>query len=233
MNVPYIPLYIDDFDGATAHLTPEEEGIYMRLLKLSWRTPGCSLPNDIPWIARKVRVSEADFRRVGEPVLREFFSLIRGRWTQRRLKKEWDKLACKIRERSKAGRAGGVAKALKTAENSPGKRTVLLKQPEPEPEPVNTLDKSNGADAPKSEVWRVLTPYFTATGAMDEKKARALIGRLLKQSGDDYPRLLAVHRAALAAETQDPISYFAAALRVKTDQDRLAELRAKYGGTIQ
>lgn len=73
---PFIPLYVDDYDAATAHLTEAQDGIYGRLLRLCWRTPGCSLPNDEAWIAREVRGRR---RMVGE-MLAEFFVLRRGRW---------------------------------------------------------------------------------------------------------------------------------------------------------
>ena len=51
---PYIPLYVDDYDAATAHLTPAEDGVYMRLMRLCWRTPGCSLPNDPIHLATQI-----------------------------------------------------------------------------------------------------------------------------------------------------------------------------------
>ena len=135
MSAPYIPLYIDDFDGATAHLTCEEEGAYMRLIKLAWRTPGCSLPNDDAWIARKIRMTPDQFQTVAKPVLAEFFKLVRGRWVQGRLKKESDKLLARNRERSEAGKRGAAAKALKNNEITPTLAKAEHKQPEPEPEP--------------------------------------------------------------------------------------------------
>lgn len=92
---PYIPLYVDDYEAATAHLTPEEDGVYNRLLRLSWRTQGCSLPNDPAWIARKIRLSADDFERVCRPILGEFFELWRRRWyspaLQRWIAREADK----------------------------------------------------------------------------------------------------------------------------------------------
>lgn len=128
MSAPYIPFYIDDFDGATAHLTATQEGIYMRLLKTAWRTPRCELPNDVAWIARKCRVQVTQV----EPILREFFHLKRGRWVQTRLKAEHQKIADKKRERSEAGRKGGTNRGLKQKGKTSSKANVLLKQPEPE-----------------------------------------------------------------------------------------------------
>lgn len=142
---PYIPLYIDDFEAATAHLTPEEDGIYNRLLRLCWRTPGCSLPNDHAWIARKIRMAADDFQRAGEPVLAEFFTLIRGRLTQRRLKTEYDDISRKKSARVEAGKKGGTAKAQKTKGKIPDKASDLptdtraFPEPYPYPEPKDSL----------------------------------------------------------------------------------------------
>ena len=136
---PYIPLYVDDFDAATPHLSAEEDGVYNRLLRLSWRTPGCSLPVDDTWIARKIRLSTDDFERVARPLLDEFFTVSRGRYVQRRLKREYDTISRKKTARKLAGKKGGEAKALKVQEKSPSNATDLpahvRASPEPYPEP--------------------------------------------------------------------------------------------------
>jgi uncharacterized protein YdaU (DUF1376 family) len=139
MSHPYIPLYVDDYEAATTHLTAEEDGIYSRLLRLCWRTPGCSLPNDPAWIARRIRVTADDFERVVKTILADFFTLSRGRYVQRRLKREYDTISRKKAARVNAGKMGGTAKALKTKETAPSNATVLPTDtrafPEPEPEP--------------------------------------------------------------------------------------------------
>lgn len=137
---PYIPLYVDDYDAATAHLSIEEDGAYGRLMRLCWRTPGCSLPNDPAWIARKIRLSSDDFARIAQPVLDEFFKLSRGRLVQKRLRDEYDDISRKKSARKHAGKKGGEAKALKTKENDPSNASDLPADtrafPNPEPEPV-------------------------------------------------------------------------------------------------
>lgn len=79
MRTPYFPMYPADFEAKTSHLTLEEDGAYNRLLRLCWMTPGCSLPDDAAWIARRMRVSSADFDRVVRPLLDEFFKREKGR----------------------------------------------------------------------------------------------------------------------------------------------------------
>lgn len=136
---PYIPLYVDDYDAHTGHLTAEEDGVYSRLLRLAWRTPGCSLPDDHGWIARKIRLQPDDYERIGRPVLVEFFKLVRGRFVQKRLKREYDVISRKKSARREAGKKGGDAKALKGKEKTPSNASVLPADmrafPEPEPYP--------------------------------------------------------------------------------------------------
>jgi len=139
---PYMPLYVDDYDAHTAHLSAAEDGVYMRLLRLCWRTPGCSLPNDPAWIARKVRLTPEQFDEIAQPVLDEFFRVSRGRLVQKRLKAEYDDISRKKSARQKAGKAGGDAKARKTKDNVPSNATALpvhmcaFPEPEPKPEPI-------------------------------------------------------------------------------------------------
>lgn len=137
---PFMPLYVDDYEAATAHLSAAEDGVYSRLLRLCWRTPGCSLPNDDAWIARKIRLSAAEFAKVAKPVIDEFFSVQRGRLIQKRLKAEYENISRKKTARVNAGKMGGDAKALKTKKQEPSKATVLPADtrafPEPEPKPL-------------------------------------------------------------------------------------------------
>lgn len=142
---PYIPLYVDDFEGATAHLTPAEDGIYNRLLRLCWRTPGCSIPDDDAWIARKIRVSPTDYDTLARPVIEEYFTRSRGRVFQKRLRDEYDAISVKKDARKNAGKSGGIAKARKTKEKTASNASVLPPDtrafPEPYPEPYPEPDK--------------------------------------------------------------------------------------------
>lgn len=79
MSLPYFPMFPSDFEAKTSHLTLEEDGAYNRLLRLSWMTPGCSLPDDPAWIARRMRVDMATFERVVAPIISEFMVREDGR----------------------------------------------------------------------------------------------------------------------------------------------------------
>jgi len=85
---PALPVFTDALLADTAHLDHAEMGLYMRLLILMWRTPGCSVPNDPAWIAKRLNTP---FEAI-EPILTEFCVKTgnrSGRITQKRLLKEF------------------------------------------------------------------------------------------------------------------------------------------------
>lgn len=181
MTHPYLPLYVDDYEAATAHLTAEEDGVYNRLMRLCWRTPGCSVPNDDAWIARKIRLSAADFERVAKPVIEEFFKVQRGRLIQKRLKEEYDDISRKKSRRVKAGKMGGDAKALKTKETGSSNATVLPAHtrafPEPYPEPEERKDANASSVAaatkPKPKARSYPEAFEAAWRAYPHHKGRS------------------------------------------------------------
>ncbi len=119
MALPYFPLYVDDYEADTAHLTLEEDGAYTRLLRLCWRTPGCSVPADPDWIRRRMRATQDQFTDVIEPVIEEYFTLENGRIFSERLLKEWQKSDLAHRKRIDAGRKGGISMSLQNNETDP------------------------------------------------------------------------------------------------------------------
>ena len=119
MSIPYMPLYVADYEADTAHLSIEEDGVYMRLLRLCWRTPGCSVPDDDEWIKRRLRVSESEWQRVVVPVIAEFFRREKGRVFSSRLTREHKRINQTHQKRREAGRKGGrPAKCPKTNEKT-------------------------------------------------------------------------------------------------------------------
>nr|WP_249778247.1 YdaU family protein [Phenylobacterium glaciei] len=168
-----MPLWIDDYDAATSHLTAAEDGVYGRLLRLAWRTPGCSLPNDPAWIARKIRLSAEDFDAIAKPVLEEFFKVQRGRLIQKRLKAEYENISRKKSLRQNAGKKGGDTKALKNKGNDPSNASVLPGDmrafPEPEPDPEVVEPSSSKAGVPE---WKDrLAEAVVAAGDMADLTA--------------------------------------------------------------
>lgn len=134
MSLPYFPLYADDFEADTAHLTLEEDGAYNRLLRLCWRSPGCQIPDDEAWIFRKMRARTDEEKATVSIVLEEYFVRKSGKFFSQRLLKEWQKSDLAHRKRVSAGSKGGRAKALRTNKTAPSNAVAKPKQPEPEPE---------------------------------------------------------------------------------------------------
>jgi uncharacterized protein YdaU (DUF1376 family) len=129
-DLPFMPLWIAKYDARTAHLTIEEDGAYMRLLRLCWVTPKCQLPADDAWIRRKMRVDQATYDRVVLPILGEFFkrsgSGTAAVWFNPKLIEVYDDNFARSRARSEAGSRGGKSKALKSKAAASGKAKDLL-----------------------------------------------------------------------------------------------------------
>jgi uncharacterized protein YdaU (DUF1376 family) len=164
VRTPYFPMYPADFEAKTSHLTLAEDGAYNRLLRLCWMTPGCSIPDDDAWIARRMRVSSADFANVVRPLIAEFFRREKGRVVSPRLREEWEKVSETYAKRSEAGKKGGRPKGVENKQEQ-GKAGLSRakagpKQPEPEPEPIKKEDTGVSSqktrrrpDVPLPENW--------------------------------------------------------------------------------
>lgn len=202
---PYIPLYVDDYDAATSHLTVEEDGVYSRLIRLCWRTPGCSLPNEPAWIARKIRVSADDFDRIVKPVLEEFFKVQRGRLVQKRLKAEYDSITRKKTARANAGKKGGAAKALKTGASEAGNARDLPADtrafPEPEPEPVEDITPKPPEGAFAVETFDLAWDAYPESGKATTSRSASRASWARACAKIDPERLLSAVRRFAASET--------------------------------
>lgn len=138
MSLAYFPLYPDDFEADTAHLSLAEDGAYNRLLRLCWRSPGCSIPADRQWIYRRMRCLSDEDRAVVDAVLDEFFTTTAGRCSNARLSREFVAASEAHERRKSAGSKGGKAKSLKSNETPASNAVAKPKQPEPEPEPYSS-----------------------------------------------------------------------------------------------
>lgn len=124
-DLPSMPYYVDDFEADTPHLGLEEDGAYNRLLRLCWRSPECSIPDDPAWIQRRMRVDVDTYNRVVAPLLTEFFSRDKGRIWQKRQRQEYTYVTAMVSRRKEAGAKGGYAKSLRRKEIDPSNTTVL------------------------------------------------------------------------------------------------------------
>lgn len=224
-ELPSMPLFIADYEAATAHLTVEEDGAYTRLLRLCWMTPGCSIPDDDAWITRRMRVDQDTYNRVVRPIIDEFFSRENGRVFQRRLMKEFKYVSRVSSERKKAGKRGAANKWQKTKENTDGKATDLPiandKQTDGKPmaltltlTPTSSEDKSSGVSPPILDPVKVLFDSgiaILAAAKVSEKQARSMLGKWRRDHGDGKV-IEALHRAQVEAASE-PVAFIEALLR--------------------
>jgi len=126
-----LPLFTDSFSADTQHLDDAEVGRYMRLLIITWRSPGCRIPNDPDWIAKRLRVDPLNYSKLIAPIISEFYKDDGAGWlTQKRLKKEWEYT---IEKREKNASA---AKARWQKEKVPCERISKRNAPTPTPTPT-------------------------------------------------------------------------------------------------
>lgn len=149
MSLPYLPLYIDDYEAATAHLTLVEDGAYNRLLRLLWRSPNCSIPDDDAWVFRRLRAVSDEEKAAILTVIDEFLQRKAGLITSPRLLREFKKADETSRKRSEAGKKGGRPKAIEKTDKEvkPGFSFDKARQSIPEPEPEPDIYGGGGGSA--------------------------------------------------------------------------------------
>jgi len=113
-KLPYFPFYVSDFKGATDYLDLEDVGLYVRMLCLLWETPTCSFPNDFNLIKKRLLIKNNDFDARLKIILKDFFTLKRGKYIQKRLMQEYVKANDTFNKYSNAGKKGAEAKSLKS-----------------------------------------------------------------------------------------------------------------------
>lgn len=218
MSLPYFPLYPTDFEADTSHLTLEEDGAYNRLLRLSWMTPGCSLPDDPAWITRRMRIDAATFDRVVAPLLAEFFYRQSGRIKNRKLTSIHDETNEKHTRRVEAGKKGGrPTKSLQSRDKTETNAKALPKQPEPEPEPELRYGGGGTREPVSTDREAILTaigvdPVSGITGPsarqIGTRADMAEAGRWLDLPGMTMPLVLEEVRRVMANKRDGPPSSF-------------------------
>lgn len=217
MSIPYFPLYVVDYEADTTHLSMEEDGCYMRLLRLCWRTPGCSIPNDPAWIMRRLRVDADTYDRVVSVVISEFFKVEKGRVFSPRLSQEHETITATYEKRKAAGKKGGrPAKSLKSNETDERRAKAGPKQPEPEPEPYIPV----GTDKPPDEILNPAKLAFDGGVALlvrsgkSANAARGIVGMWRKSHTD--AQIIEALGACQRAGAVEPVSWITAALGSRT-----------------
>lgn len=140
-DFPCLPLWTDAYLADTNHLTAEEHGAYVLLLIEAWRTADCSLPDDDALLARHTRLTPAKWKSA-KPIIMAFWKLDnrRGRWFQKRLRKERQKVAGKKR----AARDSAASRWKQTKTSDAG---TMRSQCSPEPTPSSKANAFSGRES--------------------------------------------------------------------------------------
>lgn len=154
-EIPAMMLWTDAYLGDTSHLTTLEHGAYLLILMAMWRAGG-ALPNEELRLARTARLGLDKWRRVA-PTIMGLLKVDGGNVSQKRLKLELEIASGRLEKLSRAGKAGGRAKALRYLAQQPGNATLLIEAngyhkpslPEPEPEKKEKKEGNLTVSCPK------------------------------------------------------------------------------------
>lgn len=153
-DFPALPLWTDAWIADTVHLGRAERGLYLDLLIIMWRTPGCSVPNDIDWLKKHLVLGDQCLPQL-KSLIKEFFHfdanatvvayprnvpLASERLYQKRLYREWSYLHRQSKRQSKN------AKSRWEKENNSSHfdatTTEVAYAPTPTPTPTPLLDNN-------------------------------------------------------------------------------------------
>lgn len=199
MSLPYFNMYPADFEADTSHLNLEEDGAYNRLLRLMWMTPGCSLPQDDAWIARRMRCDADTYVRVVKPLISEFFETDGGRVFSPRLRREALLSEAAHNRRVAAGGKGGrKPNILKENKIEPSNAKAMPKQPEPEPEE----EKREANASPKKRALRLSPDWVLPLAWGDWAVAEGLSKSDVRSQADRFRDYWIAEAGARAAKLE-------------------------------
>lgn len=182
---PALPLFTDALIADTEHLTNEEFGAYIRLLMIIWRNANCRIPADAEWHMRRLRVNELEYKRLYEPLIKEFFKSDGNFVTQKRLIKEFEYL------RSTRTKQSVRAKGRWNKEKAPSGGTAPNPTPPTETKPVDF----------KKVIFDEGLRWICAQGDRTPPSTRALIGKWIRDYGE-----AAVSGAIIAAQKASAVN---------------------------
>jgi uncharacterized protein YdaU (DUF1376 family) len=110
----WMPLYIGDYLADTARLTTEQHGAYLLLLMDYWRNG--PLPDDDDALAAVTKLPVGQWRR-HRPAISKFFTLLDGKWFQKRVEEEKQRARSNSDKRSISGKQGANKRWAKVIAN--------------------------------------------------------------------------------------------------------------------
>ena len=231
----WMPLYVGDYMADTMHLTTTEHGAYLLLIMHYWRAG--PLPRDDKILQGIARVSrQAWSQGIGETI-KAFFYLKEGHWHHKRIDEEIERCQGVINQRKAAGRASAQARWRQREGNA---RSTDVEQPlnggcnlvefplqrddTPSPSPISKKDSVLRTDAPpvgdaRDLLWSDGLPFLRSITGLTEGRARALLGRFVKDATGDCARVRAILAQAARDRPIDPVPWITEALKARTKRE--------------
>jgi uncharacterized protein YdaU (DUF1376 family) len=209
MSVPFMRLFVADYQADTMHLSTAEHGAYLLLLMNYWQR-GKPLPADDKKLARIAGLGPREWQRV-KPVISEFFEIGCSEWLHKRVESE----IAYMHSMSLKKRKGGLARA----EQMHSERKAPAQQTDTEADTEVTVSKDTGADAPfdpAAIIFKAGVALITSAGK-SEAHARSWLGKARKEYGDGP--LVAAIGAAKREGALDPIAFMQRSLGHKSRAD--------------
>lgn len=140
-KAPAFQLYVRDFLTDCQAMTPEEVGVYIRLLCYAWigteGAPQAHLVDDAEILQRLAGVSPEDWQRVGKPVMRRFMKAGAGLLTQKRLLETLEEQSAAAERRANAARQRWANSGESRQASAPTPKPQPAARPKAaEPEPI-------------------------------------------------------------------------------------------------
>jgi uncharacterized protein YdaU (DUF1376 family) len=215
-ETPFIKFYPSDFLGGTSGLSPAERGVYITLLCLIYEADG-PIQRDDARLSRRCGAPKATFVRVLDALMDDGKIIEEGGMlSNRRAEKAIVDRQIRSQNAGVAASARWSAQGQKSEqkqepENAPAMPPQCVSDASQKPE-LDLYTEANASDA-KSVLWTRGVTYLCNHGST-AKNARSFIGKCLKDA--DAETVRAVFRAAVEANTHDPIPYITAALKPKS-----------------
>lgn len=143
----WMPFFVGDYLGDTAHLTTEQHGAYLLMLLAAWKRCG-SLPNDEAQLAAITRLNPARWR-AHAAVLLPFFKADGDALVQGRLAEEYEKAVVANEAQRENGKKGGRPRKGKPNESQ--QKPTGFDWLNPRPNPTESPSPSTSPEATKTE----------------------------------------------------------------------------------
>ena len=221
----WMPFYPGDYLRDTGHLTTEQHGAYLLALFHYWATAR-PLPDDDGQLSMITRLGPEGWQRDGH-IVRTFFEARDGVLYHKRVEAELARARTKRQSLSERGRRGAAARWSDATANGRSNATAnaqAMLGDAPSPSPSLSKDKEASPQPPKNigaVIFNECRSYLQGCG-IEERKARALLGKWRKAHGDEA--VDGAIRAAQRNAASDAVPYIEATLQGKSRSRREAAI---------